>query len=714
MSDLPQISEAEYEVMKIVWKHAPINTNEITEKLLQSTSWSPKTIQTLIKRLVTKGVLTYEKQSRVFVYTPLVKESEYICQESNSFLNRYYDGDITAMLSAYIENDKLTEPEIETLRSLLSKRGKKEAINMANFMIRFLLCNVLISGIIGILLIAKWVFRNNLSSRMQYNLWLLLLGLLAVPFMPFRLVSFPQIFSWLSSVQNSTTSHADVGTNNVMNTDLSGTTNWMNDFALSVNHDTSSVTGYILLSIWIVGMLVMMILVIKSSLRLRTIKRSALPLQNPKVRRLYNRCLNEMKIIRNIPVYSTAFLKSPIIVGFLKPCIYLPIHLISDYHESDMRYMLLHELQHYRHKDAIANYLMNFAGVLYWFNPFVWFALREMRNDREVACDTSVLKMLEEDDYEDYGNTLINFIEKVSFSPFPFAANLSGNMKQMKRRIINIASYEKPTFCKKLKGMTAFILTTVLIMGLTPFISTYAADESRYQWKSSSENISYVDFSKYFGKYEGSFVLYDLRNDVWSIHDIKHATLRVAPDSTYKIYDALFGLEEGVITPQDSFIAWNGENYPFEAWNADQTLQSAMASSVNWYFQSVDEQLGTTSVYDYIKEIGYGNKNMSGDFSTYWMESSLKISPIEQVELLTQLQNNNFGFAPENINAVKDSICLSSSDAGTFYGKTGTGRVDGQDVNGWFIGYIETADNTYFLLPTLVQTAMLPEATQLK
>ena len=567
---------------------------------------------------------------------------------------------------------------------------------MANFMIRFLLCNVFISGIVGILLIAKWVFRNNLSSRMQYNLWLLLLGLLAVPFIPFRLISFTQIFSWLSSVRNSSAFHADVGANNVMDTGLSGTTNWMNDFAFSVNKDTPSVTGYILLSIWIVGMLVMMILVIKSSLRLRTIKKSALPLQNSEVRRLYNKCLNEMKITRNIPVYSTAFLKSPIIVGFLKPCIYLPIHLISDYHESDMRYMLLHELQHYRHKDAIANYLMNFAGVLYWFNPFVWFALREMRNDREVACDTSVLKMLKEDDYEDYGNTLINFIEKVSFSPFPFAASLSGNMKQMKRRIINIASYEKPTFCKKLKGMTAFILTTVLIMGLTPFISTYAADESRYQWKSSSENISYVDFSKYFGKYEGSFVLYDLRNDVWSIHDIKHATLRVAPDSTYKIYDALFGLEEGVITPQDSFIAWNGENYPFEAWNADQTLQSAMASSVNWYFQSVDEQLGTTSVYDYIKEIGYGNKNMSGDFSTYWMESSLKISPIEQVELLTQLQNNNFGFAPENINAVKDSICLSSSDAGTFYGKTGTGRVDGQDVNGWFIGYIETADNTYF------------------
>ncbi len=122
MNTLPQISEAEFEVMKIVWKYAPISTNEITEKLLQTTTWSPKTIQTLIKRLVTKGALTYEKQSRMFVYTPVVKEREYIGQESSSFLNRYYDGDITAMVSAYIENDKLSESELDTLRTLLSRK----------------------------------------------------------------------------------------------------------------------------------------------------------------------------------------------------------------------------------------------------------------------------------------------------------------------------------------------------------------------------------------------------------------------------------------------------------------------------------------------------------------------------------------------------------------------------------------------------------------
>ena len=126
MRELPQISEAEFEVMKVIWKYAPINTNEITEKLTQTTNWSPKTIQTLIKRLVSKKALTYEKQSRVFVYTPLVKEDEYIRRESNTFLNRFYDGNITSMLASYLEDDKLSETEIDTLRSLLSEKQKKE------------------------------------------------------------------------------------------------------------------------------------------------------------------------------------------------------------------------------------------------------------------------------------------------------------------------------------------------------------------------------------------------------------------------------------------------------------------------------------------------------------------------------------------------------------------------------------------------------------
>lgn len=125
MKQLPQISEAEFEVMKVVWKYAPINTNEVTDKLIQTTNWSPKTIQTMLKRLVAKKALTYEKQSRIFVYTPLVKETEYIRQESNSFLRRFYNGDITAMLSSYLEDDKLSEGEIDSLRHLLSNHKRE-------------------------------------------------------------------------------------------------------------------------------------------------------------------------------------------------------------------------------------------------------------------------------------------------------------------------------------------------------------------------------------------------------------------------------------------------------------------------------------------------------------------------------------------------------------------------------------------------------------
>ncbi|MCR1919068.1 BlaI/MecI/CopY family transcriptional regulator [Frisingicoccus caecimuris] len=124
MNCLPQISEAEYEVMKVVWKESPVNTNVVTEILTKTTNWSPKTIQTLLKRLVNKGALTYEKQGRVFVYMPLIQESAYVRQKSRSFLKRYFDGDMSRMLSACLDEETLTKNEIDTLREILAKHEK--------------------------------------------------------------------------------------------------------------------------------------------------------------------------------------------------------------------------------------------------------------------------------------------------------------------------------------------------------------------------------------------------------------------------------------------------------------------------------------------------------------------------------------------------------------------------------------------------------------
>ncbi len=125
MKKLPQISEAEFEVMKIVWENAPVSTNEITDRLVRTTDWKPKTIQTLIRRLVSKGGLAYEKKGRVFVYTPLVTEDEYLRQKSSSFVSRYFGGDFSAMFSTWLGSDDLTDEEMKSLRGIIENHKEK-------------------------------------------------------------------------------------------------------------------------------------------------------------------------------------------------------------------------------------------------------------------------------------------------------------------------------------------------------------------------------------------------------------------------------------------------------------------------------------------------------------------------------------------------------------------------------------------------------------
>ena len=113
MKHIPQISEAEYEVMKVIWKYAPISTNDITDKLLQTTSWNPRTIQTLIKRLSDKSAISYEKNGRMFVYSPVISQEEYRKHESSSFLKKFFNGHISDMVSAFVDSDELSADDVE-------------------------------------------------------------------------------------------------------------------------------------------------------------------------------------------------------------------------------------------------------------------------------------------------------------------------------------------------------------------------------------------------------------------------------------------------------------------------------------------------------------------------------------------------------------------------------------------------------------------------
>ena len=146
-----------------------------------------------------------------------------------------------------------------------------------------------------------------------------------------------------------------------------------------------------------------------------------------------------------------------------------------------------------------------------------------------------------------------------------------------------------------------------------------------------------------FCRNAGSFVLYDVTKDQWQIYNEKLSTRRVSPDSTFKIYSGLFALEEGLIAPESSGREWNGTAYPFESWNQDQTLATAMQNSVNWYFQDLDQQMGISALYSYYRQVSYGNCDLSSGTDQYWAEASLKISPAEQVLLLSGLLQNRWG-----------------------------------------------------------------------
>lgn len=399
-----------------------------------------------------------------------------------------------------------------------------------------------------------------------------------------------------------------------------------------------------------------------------------------------------MNIKKKISLYSSAYLSSPVAAGLVKPVIILPIHMLSEFTEEEIRFILLHELTHIKHRDLFLNRFLALMQALYWYHPVVWIGLREMRKDQEVYCDLSVLSMLEENSYLDYGKTLIRFAENIA-RRFSFVSQIAGSEKEIRRRIRCIASYRKETTWKQWKSRFLLTATSLVLLAFIPVISVNASSDSFYPFY--PEHTKQLDLDTCFYGYEGSFILYGVNSHQYYIYNQKAGTTRISPDSTYKIYSALYALDQGVITPGSSYIKWDGSAFPFEAWNQDQNLNTAMSRSVNWYFKALDEKSGISALKGYTRRLEYGNQDLSGGIGSYWLESSLKISPVEQVELLARLCQGTLPFQPDHMKAVKDSLYISASQGVSLYGKTGTGNINGKDVNGWFIGFAQSQDETY-------------------
>jgi BlaI family penicillinase repressor len=119
---MPSISDAELVVMKIVWRNSPATANEVVAALESKTDWKPKTIHTLLARLVQKGALSFMKRGREHLFSPLIDARDFGHEASRSFLRRMFDGEIAPFLACFLEREKLSSEELCELRRILDSK----------------------------------------------------------------------------------------------------------------------------------------------------------------------------------------------------------------------------------------------------------------------------------------------------------------------------------------------------------------------------------------------------------------------------------------------------------------------------------------------------------------------------------------------------------------------------------------------------------------
>ena len=121
-----EISKAEYEVMCAVWQGHPCTAKDIVDRLRgDQQEWHEKTIKTLLGRLVKKQALSFAKQQRHYLYSPLIEQEHYQQQESESFIERVFGGRISPLVAGFAKQQKLTEDDIAELKNLINEWEKK-------------------------------------------------------------------------------------------------------------------------------------------------------------------------------------------------------------------------------------------------------------------------------------------------------------------------------------------------------------------------------------------------------------------------------------------------------------------------------------------------------------------------------------------------------------------------------------------------------------
>lgn len=118
-----RMSESEYLVMEVLWNESPLSSTQVCERLSE-TAWNEKTVKTFLARLVKKEALSYTKDGRRYLYSPLLQRDTFVKEESHGFLRKVFKGNVRELLATFVQNEELSVSELEYLKKLVKEKGE--------------------------------------------------------------------------------------------------------------------------------------------------------------------------------------------------------------------------------------------------------------------------------------------------------------------------------------------------------------------------------------------------------------------------------------------------------------------------------------------------------------------------------------------------------------------------------------------------------------
>jgi beta-lactamase class D len=206
----------------------------------------------------------------------------------------------------------------------------------------------------------------------------------------------------------------------------------------------------------------------------------------------------------------------------------------------------------------------------------------------------------------------------------------------------------------------------------------------------AAQLVSRPDWDRHFSAQgvTGTFVLYEPERDRYSTFNEARARRGYLPASTFKIPNALIGLEVGSIRDPHEVFRWDGKPKLRRVWERDHTLASGMRESVVWMYQEIARRTGKARMKQWLAALDYGNRDTGGAIDNFWLQGELRISAMEQVEFLRRLREGRLPVSQRSSRLVRNALVYERTAEYTFYAKTGTtGSV--REPVAWWVGWIE-------------------------